>query len=884
MLLVVTAVASVGLGPTLPRAPAPRLAESATVVVSPAGSAVPISPEFWGLNVEVDHRFNLTDGALVNATPVTYLRFPGGAYADRYNYTKNVLWNLNGSQTKVGANISEFVSTCEAIHCHSILQLPAEINSSSTAADYVYYVEHNLSYTPDYWEIGNEPARWTHFNVPWANWSNVSGGNVTPMQYAHVLHDYIAAIRAVDPTTPIMAPSSGQEPNYARAWIDAVLQVNGASVGAISVHSYAAGNGPTEPTLNGFFENLEGTWSLPNVIQADRSYITASCPNCTQTKLFVDEINSAYNTGSYAPYLGSFNGTLFLAAEVTQGLNQHADSLDWFCLDSSYQGSWETAPGHLQSQYYLFSDLLVHLENETLPISVAGPTGLYSAATTNGTENALLFVNTNVTTPVTLNLSGLSFSSGSSLTQYLWTNATAQPVQSSTNASTNLTMPPLSVLVLAGPASRSTPPTYLVQFDERSLASGAEWTANLSGFVNSSGTSTIDFWLPNGTYSYGITPPIGYLASPPTGPLVVNGTGQEVPLRMDPFATGGAAISEMYAQYEGRIDLQNSFPALSTNYTSFTALASWAAGIVGGQAKDRAYPVLAPFGPWYELMGTYNDRRDLQMAFPMAYTNVTHYKQLVNWADGVVSGHWSDPAYRTLAPFASWYVLMGTYDGRSDLQAAFPEAYGNLTSYTELITWADGVVQGRWSDSANSTLAPFASWYRLMGTYNARQDLQSAFPDVYGNFTEYTNLVNWASGVVAGHWVDPANSTLAPVGYLFDLMSIYEGRSDLRSAFPDAFTNWTKGQALLSWAGAVVNGTFSDGSRAKLLPYGYWYVLFGWVYEHRADLERAFPFALTQETTQERLLAWAKSVVLLDFPDPAYSTLLPYAVDYVTLG
>jgi hypothetical protein len=59
--------------------------------------------------------------------------------------------------------------------------------------------------------------------------------------------------------------------------------------------------------------------------------------------------------------------------------------------------------------------------------------------------------------------------------------------------------------------------------------------------------------------------------------------------------------------------------------------------LVAGDWTDGAYSSLAPFGYWYELMATYNDRADLQAAFPDAYTDFAQYTGLVNWAGAVVT-------------------------------------------------------------------------------------------------------------------------------------------------------------------------------------------------------------------------------------------------------
>ena len=223
--------------------------------------------------------------------------------------------------------------------------------------------------------------------------------------------------------------------------------------------------------------------------------------------------------------------------------------------------------------------------------------------------------------------------------------------------------------------------------------------------------------------------------------------------------------------------------------------------------------------------------------------------------------------------------LYAVYNDRPDLQAAFPDAFANFTNYTELVTWAGGVVTDAFSDSNATDLAPFAYWYALFETYNARPDLQGAFPDAYGNLANYSHLVNWAGGVVTGAFADSADARLSAFGYYYDLIEIYDGRPDLQAAFPDAVSNLTNYTQLVNWAGEVVNSSFADSSAATLRQFGYYFALL-YIYDGRSDLQAAFPSAFTDGASYASLLAWAENVVSRTFTDSAYSTLVPFASSY----
>jgi len=177
----------------------------------------------------------------------------------------------------------------------------------------------------------------------------------------------------------------------------------------------------------------------------------------------------------------------------------------------------------------------------------------------------------------------------------------------------------------------------------------------------------------------------------------------------------------------------------------------------------------------------------------------------------------------------------------------------------------------------------------LLTVYNGRTDLQTAFPHVTTQGASPTDqlglagLINWAAKVVTGatgYGGDGARTTLQPYSYWYVLMSIYTGnggitgtRTDLQTAFPSAYYYQSSYQGLVSWAGLVVTGApgyGSDGAHTLLQASPYWYTLMG-IYFSRPDLQAAFPNALTStpggttaltETSFEALVTWAGKVCL----------------------
>ena len=429
-------------------------AVSAAVEVGAPRLVQPIPSAFWGLNVVATHGFGSKAAAAINATPVDYIRFPGGLLGEEYNYTSGVITATNGAQSNAGTTVAQFVSTCETFNCHAILQLPAEIDSPATDAYYANYVVHTLKFQPAYWEIGNDPSGWTHYKTPWSQWATKGGGNTTPVGFALEVGTIITAVTLVDPGAHFLALGTTDwvQSNgiyYDKSWVSELAAVDGTVLSGITIHSYINGGGPTNPSWAELFANLHGIYSLPAQVEADRSYIQAACPTCTNLQVFVSEINAA-QLNSYTDLLTTFAGPLYIAAEVTQGLNLQVSNLDWFCYVCTYQGAWSQGGKTWQMQYYLFEDMLNHLENGTLTTTVAGPSWLMASATfTRGSGLSLLLVNVNTTHAARVNLSESRLEFGASATEYLWKSGSGLPTSSSITIGNTIRVPTHSILLIS---------------------------------------------------------------------------------------------------------------------------------------------------------------------------------------------------------------------------------------------------------------------------------------------------------------------------------------------------------------------------------------------------------------------------------------------------
>ncbi len=439
-------------------APAAHSSPPVSVTVGPNESAAPfpVSPEFWGGNIGTSSPLAGIFTGDAAGTPVSYYRWPGGQAGDGINYSSGVLVNATtGAVSNVTTNLTSFVTWCETFGCHAILELPAEIDDPSTAAYDVSYTERVLAFHPSYWEIGNEPAIWTHFEIPWSEWNASQAQNATPEQFAQAVRAYDIAIHSVDPSAPIIGLGGVGTGAFAEAeWIQTVVAVNGPNLTAVAIHVYPAGTPPNgTATLTQFYSNLTGARSLALRIPQDRAAMRAGCFTCTGLKLLVTEFGSGSSPGGFSSFETSFPQVPFVAHEIAEGLDFGVPGLYLRQLATPHSGSWvDTSTGTQHPLYVLYNELLPLLGSVVIPTNVTPSTPSVAVVATEAganTSRTILVVNGNASEAVTVHLPAPLVNVGAG-TVFAWNSSSSLPVSApvSLNGSSLWHLPPMSLLMI----------------------------------------------------------------------------------------------------------------------------------------------------------------------------------------------------------------------------------------------------------------------------------------------------------------------------------------------------------------------------------------------------------------------------------------------------
>jgi hypothetical protein len=527
----------------LPAGPNPAALPNETLTVQ--NQTIGNLTDFWG--VGVNPGYNLTNiSNETQDTPIDWVVWPAGAVGDEYNMVNGTLWTT-GVPTPELNDEAQFVAACRSISCHAIFTVPGEINDPQFAAYEVWYTEQVLHFYPAYWEVGNEPFKWGHFNESWPLWNTTTTPGPSPFVYATIVHAYIAAMRGVDPTLQFIGlPGTGHGTNPDEPWLNATISINGPNLSAVAIHDYPGESGPTNATLAGFYASLTKvkTYMVTRIAADERqvrlSIANISCSTCS-IQFLVDEFGAGTGGGTWEPFMHSYAEIPYIASELLMMSESNVTHADLFELRSGYNGSLFTGVGLPFPLDSLYSKVLPHYDTLPLNTSLSGPPGGVFAGVSrspNANSMTLLAVNTNITQAVQLNVAGNVFPSGGTYQEWKESNSSAYPngvVTETVGVHSNASwvIPPLGVILVSvcrSNASLGSGGFYPLTFCSSGLPPGTLWNVTVGSTTLGSTSGTISFSEPNGSYSYLIGGVPGWSTPNASGNVTVNGAPAAIQL------------------------------------------------------------------------------------------------------------------------------------------------------------------------------------------------------------------------------------------------------------------------------------------------------------------------------------------------------------------
>ncbi len=293
-------------------------AQEGGLTVNASQSLSAISPYIYGSNfgpwaiVPVD----LLPAA--QAAGITFLRFPGGNWGDRYDITE---WQLDF-----------FMNLCDLMNAEPSIHVRLRGGTPEKAAELVRYANIEKGYGVRYWAIGNEPNLYDDYDTAQFNrdWRAIA-----------------EAMLAVDPDILLVGPELSQYPPLfaqtpkdaaGRDWMTEFLRANGDLVDIVSIHRYPF---PRQMGRATTIEELLANppeWDviIPNLRALIREVLDRDLP------IAVTEVNSHWSPAFGNPASpDSFYNALWLADVLGRLTRQKVEIVAQFALESpSAYGGW----------------------------------------------------------------------------------------------------------------------------------------------------------------------------------------------------------------------------------------------------------------------------------------------------------------------------------------------------------------------------------------------------------------------------------------------------------------------------------------------------------------------------------------------------------------
>lgn len=328
--LLAGAVALAGIGIGVGGAIPTEAAVTATVTVDLSRTLGTVPQLGQGLNMAVwDGHMNDSDQpALLSAAGVRALRYPGGSYGDLFHWKDNT---APGGYVAPNTSFDEFMTTARAVGAEPVLIANYGSGTAQEAADWVTYANRTKDYGVKYWEIGNEVYGNGHYG---SGWERDDHADTSPRAYATNALEYIAAMKAVDPsikvgivlTTPGSWPDGEVAAGDDADWNTTVLSIVGDKADFGIIHWY--------PGASSAADSLgKSARQIPTMVKTLRDLFTEY--GATDMGIAVTETNPNYQHDSAT-------AGLFAADSYLTWWENGVFNVDWWNLRNGGDGKRTT--------------------------------------------------------------------------------------------------------------------------------------------------------------------------------------------------------------------------------------------------------------------------------------------------------------------------------------------------------------------------------------------------------------------------------------------------------------------------------------------------------------------------------------------------------------
>ena len=296
-----------------------QVAFGATVRVNTTLTRGTVPPYGLGIDTAV-YDGAMSDSAvpsLLKAAGFNVMRYPGGSYADLYQWQTGTGTAGQGAYIAPNTDFDQFMSIVSAAGATALVTINYGSNPSGTggadpdyAAAWVDYANNVKHYGVKYWEIGNEIYGNGEYG---AHWELDLHSDRSPKSYGSNVNAFVSAMKAKDPTIKVGAilATPGSFPDgVSPDWNTNVLAACGQSIDFVVVHWYPSIDPINSP------EN-----EIPGIVSNLKGLIKQYCgPNEPNVQMWVTEGNWSGTT---------LQGALFGADQFLTWWENGVASMDW---------------------------------------------------------------------------------------------------------------------------------------------------------------------------------------------------------------------------------------------------------------------------------------------------------------------------------------------------------------------------------------------------------------------------------------------------------------------------------------------------------------------------------------------------------------------------
>ena len=257
---------------------------------------------------------------------VTILDWPGGCFAENYNWTNGIGSKTSrpGGDMTNGMGTVEYFQLCDSLQSIPYITANVRTQPTSTMVSWLNYIDTAFPGRLKYWKMGNEP---------WGGCNGAGIPTVSITQYINIYNQYKAAIPSKWSGKLFRVADGGTADYlYKVTWIDSLMKCVMGSVEGVTLHYYGAFSGASiDFPAAEYYNRLQVALGISSKLEIYDSIMAKYDPNYT-VGLLVDEWGAWYSNAPGKDYPQSSCRDAVIAALNLNMFNNRCRRIKMGCV------------------------------------------------------------------------------------------------------------------------------------------------------------------------------------------------------------------------------------------------------------------------------------------------------------------------------------------------------------------------------------------------------------------------------------------------------------------------------------------------------------------------------------------------------------------------